>query len=157
MNEDTLLERQRLAGNGKPARAVPYTAKDFQLEVLDHLAEMQALTESLRETVTKELKQRQDESRLLRFDGRTLVAIGAIALSMTGYVLQDARRSTRRDADIESSMARLTSLERSAAINTESRIRTEVEMGEIREALVEMKAPIQARERKKAVEKRTED
>jgi NH3-dependent NAD+ synthetase len=155
MNEDTFLERQRVSGGGKPPRMVPYTAKDFQLEVLDHLAEMQALTESLRETVTKELKHRQDESRLLRFDGRTLVAIGAIALSMTGYVLQDARRSTRRDADIESSMARLTTLERTAAINTESRIRTEVEMSEIREAQAEMKAAIQARSNgKQAVPKK---
>jgi NH3-dependent NAD+ synthetase len=145
MNEDTFLERQRNAGGGKTSRTVPYTAKDFQLEVLDHLAEMQALTESLRETVAKELKHRQEESRLLRFDGRTLVAIGAIALSMTGYVLQDARRSTRRDADIESSMARLTSLERVSAINTESRIRTEVEMSEIRAAQTEMMAAIDAR------------
>jgi hypothetical protein len=145
MNEDTLLERQRIAGGGKTSRTVPYTAKDFQLEVLDHLAEMQALSESLRETVTKELKHRQDESRLLRFDGRTLVAIGAIALSMTGYVLQDARRSTRRDADIESSLSRLTNLERTEAINTEARIKMEVEMNELREEQAEIKAAIEGR------------
>jgi hypothetical protein len=148
MSEDNFLERQQQAATGaKTARAVPYTAKDFQLEVLGHLAEMQALTESLRETVTKELKRRQDESRLLRFDGRTLVAIGAIALSLTGYILQDARNSTKRDAELESAMARLTSLERTAAINTEGRIRTEVELGELREGQVEIKALIQGHDR----------
>ena len=151
MSDETFLERQRQAtggtGSAKTARVVPYTAKDFQLEVLGQLAEMQALTESLRETVTKELKRRQDESRLLRFDGRTLVAIGAIALSLTGYVLQDARNSTKRDAEIESAMARLTSLERTAAINTEGRIRTEVELSELREGQVEIKALIQGHDR----------
>jgi hypothetical protein len=145
--------RQRLtAGETKTTRVVPYTAKDFQLEVLGHLAEMEALTESLRETVSNELKRRHEESRLLRFDGRTLVAIGAIALSMTGYVLQDARNSTKRDAEIESAAARLTSLERTAAVNTEGRIRTEVELGELREGQAEIKALIQDHEstRKKA-------
>ena len=146
---ETDLGVKPASGGAKTARTVPYTAKDFQLEVLGQLAEMQALTESLRETVTNELKRRQEESRLLRFDGRTLVAIGAIALSMTGYVLQDARNSTKRDAEIESALARLTSLERTAAINTEGRIRTEVELGELRAGQGEIKALIQGHDEEK--------
>jgi hypothetical protein len=142
MNEDEFLERPR--GAGKQARAVPYTAKDFQLEVLGQLAEVQALTEELRESLTEELKRKQEESRLLRFDGRTLVAIGAIALSMTGYVLQDARNSSRRDAEIETTKARVANLERIATVNTEGRIRTEEQLVELREGQAEIKALIAA-------------
>lgn len=142
MNADDFLEKQRPAA-AKAARALPYTAKDFQLEVLGQLTEMQALTESLSEYITNELKRRGDESKLLRFDGRTLVAIGAIALSMTGYVLQDARNTTRRDAEIESAKARLTNLERASATNTEGRIRTEVELGELRDGQGQVKATTQ--------------
>ena len=86
----------------------------------------------------------EERNRLLRFDGRTLVALGAIALSLTGYVLQDARSSTRRDADIESMKARITTLERVAATNTEARIRTEVQLGELHQGQEEIKAMIAA-------------
>jgi len=141
MNEDEFVERAR---GGKGTRAVPYTAKDFQLEVLGQLAEVQTLTESLQESLAGELKKSQETSRLLRFDGRTLVAIGAIALSLTGYVLQDARNSTRREAELESMKARVTSLERIAATNTEGRIRTEVELSELRQGQEEIKAMIAA-------------
>jgi hypothetical protein len=144
MNADDFLEKQRpAAGGAKAARSLSYTAKDFQLEVLGQLTEMQALTESLSEYITNELKRRGEESKLLRFDGRTLVAIGAIALSMTGYVLQDARNTTRRDAEIESAKARLTNLERESATNTEGRIRTEVELGELRDGQAQVKATTQ--------------
>jgi len=131
---------------GKPARAASYTAKDFQLEVLGQLAEVQALAESLQEFVTNELKKGQEQNRLLKFDGRTLVAIGAIALSLTGYVLQDARSSSRRDAEIETTKARVASLERTEATNTEGRIRTEVELSELRDGQVEIKAMLVAHE-----------
>jgi hypothetical protein len=145
MNEDEFLERGRTAGGaGKTARAIAYTAKDFQLEVLGQLAEVQALTEALQESLTAELKRNEERNRLLRFDGRTLVAVGAIALSLTGYVLQDARNSTRRDAEIESMKARVTTLERIAATNTEGRIRTEVQLGELHHGQEEIKAMIQA-------------
>ncbi|MGA2855242.1 MAG: hypothetical protein ABSE40_00145 [Candidatus Sulfotelmatobacter sp.] len=142
MNEDELLERGR--ATGKAARAVPYTAKDFQLEVLGQLAGVQALAESLQESLTTGLTRNEERNRLLRFDGRTLVAMGAIALSLTGYVLQDARNSSRRDAEIETTKARVSSLERIAATNTEGRIRTEVELGELREGQEEIKAMIAA-------------
>ncbi|HXY78877.1 MAG TPA: hypothetical protein VEH47_08685 [Candidatus Acidoferrales bacterium] len=145
MNEDEFLERGRASGGaGKATRAVSYTAKDFQLEVLGQLAEMQALTEALQESLTAELRRNEERNRLLRFDGRTLVALGAIALSLTGYVLQDARSSTRRDADIESMKARITTLERVAATNTEARIRTEVQLGELHQGQEEIKAMIAA-------------
>lgn len=85
--DDCVADRPRLGGTGKQARVAAYTAKDFQLEVLGQLAEVQELAEALQQSVTAELKKNQEQSRLLRFDGRTLVAIGAIALSLTGYVL----------------------------------------------------------------------
>ena len=86
------------------------------------------------------------ESKLLRFDGRTLVAIGAIALSLTGYVLQDARNTTRRDSEIETIKVRMTTLEKIAETNTEGRIRTEGQLQELREGQSEIKTLIQARD-----------
>ena len=157
MSDDTFLERDRPAGREvKQARTAPYTAKDFQLEVLGQLAEMQELTEALQESFAHEHEQNKEASRLLRFDGRTLVAIGAIALSLTGYVLQDARNTSKRDADIETTKARVANLERIAAVNTEGRIRTEVQLGELREGQTEIKALIQARDtgRKKVAERK---
>ena len=58
MNDDTFLERERPAGReGKQARSAPYTAKDFQLEVLGQLSEMQELTEALQESFAHEHEQ----------------------------------------------------------------------------------------------------
>jgi|SRR5579863_5458162 hypothetical protein len=156
MSEDIFLERDRPTGGGiKPARTAPYTAKDFQLEVLGQLAEMQELTETLQESFTREQKINRESNSLLKFDGRTLVAIGAIALSLTGYVLQDARNSSKRDSELETTKARVIDLERIAAINTEGRIRSEVQLSELREGQAEIKALIQARDgvRKKAAGK----
>lgn len=129
---------------GKQLRAGCYTTKDYQLDVLGQLAEMQSLTQSLQESLTAEMRRNQEQRKLLRFDGRTLVAIGAIALSLTGYILQDARSSSRRDAEIETTKTRVTSLEGIAATNTEGRIRTEVELDRLREGQSEIKALIQA-------------
>jgi len=140
MSDDDFDERR---GAGRQGR-VPYTAKDFQLEVLGQLAEVQAVTEALQESLAGEIKKSQEQNRLLRFDGRTLVAIGAIALSLTGYVLQDARNSSRRDAEIETTKARVTALEKIATTNTEGRIRTEVELDELRQGQEEIKAMITA-------------
>jgi hypothetical protein len=143
MSEDEALGRTRVGG-GKQARAVPYTSKDFQLEVLGQLAEVQALTESLLESLRDEAKTSQERAKLLKFDGRTLVAIGALALSMTGYVLQDARNSSKRDAEIETTRTRVTNLERVAEVNTEGRIRTEVQLLELRAGQAEIKTLIEA-------------
>jgi hypothetical protein len=143
MNDEE-LGRVRLGSGGiKQARTVPYTSKDFQLEVLGQLAEVQALAEELQEALQTELKRGRDQSNLLRFDGRTLIAIGAIALSLTGYVLQDARNTSKRDAEIETMKARVTQLEQIAATNTEGRVRTEVQLGELREGQAEIKRMIE--------------
>jgi hypothetical protein len=140
MNDDD-LEKQKLAGK----RGGLYTAKDFQFEVLGQLADVQELTESLRESLEGEFRRGHDENKLLRFDGRTLVAIGALALSITGYMVEYARNSTKRDAEIEATRSRVTNLERVAETNTEGRIRLEVELGQLREGQEEIKNLIEAR------------
>ena len=84
------------------------------------------------------------EQRLLKFDSRTLIALGALALSISGYVIQDARSTARQDSEIESTKARVLRLEQIAATNTEGRIRTEVQLGELREGQNEIKAMIAA-------------
>lgn len=137
MNDEEEPIRARSAGGAKQARAVPYTSKDFQLEVLGQLAEVQELTESLREALQLEIKRSREQNKLLRFDGRTLVAIGAIALSLTEYVLQDARNSSRRDAEVETLKSRVLQLEEVAEANTEKRVRLEVQLGEVRETQAE--------------------
>jgi len=137
----------RTVGAGaKPARSVPYTSKDFQLEVLGQLAEMHELTEDLRESIANELGRTRETGKRLPFDGRTLVAIGALALSITGYVLQDARNTSRRDTEIETTKARVTRLEEIAETNTEGRVRMEVELRELREGQAEIKRMIAQRE-----------
>ena len=145
MNEDDVEKARGLSGGGKQGRAGPYTAKDFQFEVLGQLAEVQALTEALQESVADDLKKGREQNNLLQFDGRTLVAVGAIALSLTGYVLQDARNTSKRDSEIETMKARVVRLEQIEATNTEGRIRSEVELRELQEGQVEIKTKIQPR------------
>jgi len=140
MNGDEVSGNVLTAGAGaKQARNAFYTSKDFQLEVLGQLAEMHALTEALRESIANELGKTREQGKRLPFDGRTLVAIGAIALSLTGYVLQDVRNTSTRDLDIETTKARVVNLERIESTNTEGRIRAEVELGELREDQAEIK------------------
>jgi hypothetical protein len=138
--EDEILSRHRIRPSAARQQPTPgqYTAKDFQLEVLERLADMQAMTESLQEW-RSEFKTVKDQGSVLRFDPRTLVAIGAIALSITGYVLQDARNSSRRDAEVETVKSRVTSLERIAETNTEGRVRMEVELKQLHEGQEEIK------------------
>jgi hypothetical protein len=144
MNGDNVLSKQRQRpGIDRAAQPVQYTAKDFQLEVLDRLEEVRTLAESLDASWSRKVEAIK-EQRLLRFDGRTLVAVGAIALSITGYVLQDARNTSKRDAEIETTKTRVLRLEQIAATNTEARIRTEVQLGELRDGQNEIKALIQA-------------
>jgi hypothetical protein len=144
MNGDELSGSVRSGSAGaKTARAVPYTSKDFQLEVLGQLAEMYEMTAALRESVANELRRTQEQGKRLPFDGRTLVAIAAITLSLTGYVLQDARNTSTRDATIETTKARVANLERIAEANTEGRIRSEVQLGELRDGQAELKRIIE--------------
>ncbi len=144
MSDEDLSGKPRASSILKQGRTIPYTAKDFQLEVLAQLGEMQGTTESLQQSLAAAVKGQEERGKLLRFDGRTLIAIGAIALSLTGYVLQDARNSSKRDADIETTKARVLRLEEIAATNTEGRVRTEVELGELREGQAEIKHMIEA-------------
>lgn len=144
MNDDWVGSRPRQRAIADKAGSVAqYTAKDFQLEVLCKLGEMQRLAETLEESWGKKLEAFR-EQRLLKFDSRTLVAIGAIALSFAGYVIQDARNGARQDTEIEATKARVIRLEQIAATNTEARIRSEVQLGELRDGQAEIKAMIQA-------------
>jgi hypothetical protein len=133
------------AGAEKAASATPYTSKDFQLEVLGKLEEVQSLAESLEETWSSRLET-TPEKRLLKFDSRTVIAFGAVALSVAGYVIQDARNTARQESEIEMTKARVVSLEQVAATNTEVRIRTEVELRGLRDELAEIKVLIVAQE-----------
>ncbi len=144
MNEDTFQGRQRHRGVVEKSAPVVYTAKDFQLEVLGRLAEMQSLAESVEESWDRKLEAVKDQ-RLLKFDSRVLIALGAIALSLTGYVIQEARTTARQDSELETTKARVVHLEQIAAINTEARIKTEVQLIELREGQTEIKSLIQAK------------
>ncbi len=147
MNEDEFPGRQRLrSGPAKQFAGTQYTAKDFQLDVLGKLEETQTKLEAMQELWRKDSRAVRDE-RLLKFDGRTLVAVGAIALSLTGYVLQDARNTSKQGAEIETTKTRVTRLEQIAETNTEGRIRTEVELGELREGQGEIKRLINAHDK----------
>ncbi|HLV88709.1 MAG TPA: hypothetical protein VKV39_17115 [Candidatus Sulfotelmatobacter sp.] len=123
--------------------ASPFSAKDFQLEILDRLEEMQQFAASLEESWGKKLEAVK-EQRMLKFDSRTLIALGALALSIFVYVIQDARNGARQDSEIEATKARVMRLEQIATTNTESRIRTEVQLGELRDGQNEIKVMIQA-------------
>ena len=116
-----------------------YPARDFQIEVLDRLAEVQEFAASLEQSWGKKLEAVK-EQRLLKFDSRALIAMGALALSVSGYVIQDARNSARQDSELAATEARVQRLEQIAAITTEARIRTEVQLGELREGQNEIKA-----------------
>ena len=141
MSDEELLKGRSLPG--RPARPTQYTTRDFQLEMLERLAEVQTATEAARESWVNELKAIRQQGSPLKFDPRTLVAIGAVALSITGYILQDARNTSKRDAEIETMKARVTRLEQIAATNTEARVRTEVQLGELREGQIEIKRLIE--------------
>lgn len=144
MSDGTALGRQRLrSGVERPAMASPFSAKDFQLEILDRLEEMQQFAASLEESWGKKLEAVK-EQRMLKFDSRTLIALGALALSIFVYVIQDARNGARQDSEIEATKARVMRLEQIATTNTESRIRTEVQLGELRDGQNEIKVMIQA-------------
>jgi len=144
MNDDCAVSKFRnRAGAEKATPVVQYTAKDFQLEVLGKLAEVQNLAESLEDSWDRKLEAVR-EQRLVKFDTRTLIALGAIALSISGYVVQDARNTARQDSEIEATKARVVRLEQIAATNTEARIRTEVQLGELKDGQAEIKALLEA-------------
>lgn len=138
MHEDGVLNRAKGRGMGTVVGS-QYSAKDFQLEVLDRLAEVQDFAASLEQSWEKKLEAVK-EQRLLKFDSRALIAMGALALSISGYVIQDARNSARQDSELAATESRVQRLEQIAATTTEARIRTEVQLGELREGQNEIKA-----------------
>ena len=143
MSEESLPNRLRSRAGEKASGGTQYTTKDFQLEVLGQLTELQSFAEAMEKNWHEELKAIRDQ-KLLKFDSRTLVALGAILLSISGYVVQDARNTARQDSEIESTKARVVRLEQIAATNTEGRIRTEEELTKLREGQAEIKGMIQA-------------
>lgn len=153
MSEENFLNRQRRRWSAEKTLPVEqYTAKDFQFEVLGKLADMESMARSLEENWRRDLKAVQ-EQRVVRFDSRALVAMGALALSIAGFVIEDARNSARQDSEIEATKSRVVRLEQIAATNTEGRIRTETQLQALREGQAEIKALIQAHDSasKKAV------
>lgn len=121
--------------SGKQPLVARHTDQDSQLEMLNELRRLESSLESVKDDV-KAVKSR---SEARKFDARTTVAICAIALSLAGYVVQEARNSSRQDAEIELTEARVSNLERIAAANTEARIRSEVEFKALREGQEEIK------------------
>lgn len=65
-------------------------------------------------------------------------------LSANFYVYPDARNTAKQDSEIEATKARVIRLEQIATTNTEARIRTEVQLGELRDGQKEIKALIEA-------------
>jgi hypothetical protein len=66
------------------------------------------------------------------------------SMSHTYFTNTEARNTARQDSEIEATKARVVRLEQIAATNTEARIRTEVQLGELRDGQLEIKALIQA-------------
>jgi hypothetical protein len=126
--------RQR-AGVGKQPLVVRRADQDSQLEMLDKLTQLETSLASVKD----ELKEAKTRGEFRKLDARTIVALVAIALSITGYVIQEARNTSRQDAEIEMTKARVSNLERIAAANTEARIRSEVEFKALREGQEEIK------------------
>ena len=139
MNLDDLLALQRPKTPPRQPVPGPVNARDFQAEVLERLAQNQELAQALAESWRNEVAAIKEQSKGPKLDLRSLTAICAIALSVAGYVIQDARNSSRQDSEIETTKARVTNLERIAATNTEARVRSEVELNELRQGQSEIK------------------
>ena len=127
-------------GRSEQPLVVRHSDRDFQHEVLERLTHL--------ETVSRvaQLDRDVERSSKVKFDPKVIAAIGAIFLSIAGYVIQDARNSSRQDAEIETTKVRLTNLERIATTNTEARIRTEVQLGELQQGQEEIKQMIEHHE-----------
>jgi len=74
-------------------------------------------------------------------------AAGTLVITWPGFVTVDARNTSRQDSEIEATKARVQRLEQIATTNTEARIRTEVQLGELRDGQNEITAMIQAHDR----------
>jgi len=135
--DDGLLNKptQRVGSAGKQPLVERHTDQDSQREVLDKLTQLEVSLVSVRDDL-QAVKHRAEARKL---DGRTIVALCALALSLAGYVIQEARNTSRQDTEIETAKARLTVVERIQATNTEGRIRMEVELQQLRQGQEEIK------------------
>ena len=135
--EDGLLNKptQRVGGTGKQPLVARHLDQDSQREVLDKLTQLEVSLASVKDEF-QAVKHRAEARKL---DGRTIVALCALALSLAGYVIQEARNTSRQDTEIETAKARLTVVERIQATNTEGRIRMEVELQQLRQGQEEIK------------------
>jgi len=97
-NDFRSQSRQR-ASSGKQSLVVRHADEKQQMDdVLERLERL----ESVSKPPGNEPKD-GEHSPAIKFDLKTIVAICAIFLSMTGYVIEDARNTSRQDAEIESS------------------------------------------------------
>ncbi len=132
--------KRNLAGRSQQPLVVRHVEGDFQNEVLERLTHLETASR------VAQLGSEVERGGKTRFDPKVIAAIGAIFLSIAGYVIQDARNSSRQDAEIETTKVRLTNLERIATTNTEARIRTEVQLGELQKGQGEIKEMIEHHE-----------
>jgi soluble cytochrome b562 len=138
-SDETLVSRLKpRAATGKQQLVVRGAPDDSQPEVHSKLTHLESSLASV-EAELKAIKGREPK----RWDARTLVTLAAIALSITGYVIQDARNSSRQDAEIEMMRVRIVNLEGIATANTEARIRTEMELKGLREGQEDIKRLLQ--------------
>ena len=135
VDESALSKPRQRASSGRQPLVVRGSQEDAQPEMLQKLTQMERSLDVMKE----ELKAVKSSGETRRLDTRTLVALCAIAVSIAGYVIQEARNTSRQDAEIEMTKARVTNLERIASSNTEARIRTEVELKGLREGQEEIK------------------
>jgi len=142
IEEGLLPKRTHHAGGGKQPLVVRHSGDDFQLEVLERLARVEAFSQSSR----NDSRVSDEHAQVTKFDLKVLTALGAIVLSVAGYVIQDARNSSRLDAEIEATKVRVANLEKIATANTEARIRSEVQLGELREGQAEIKRMLEQHE-----------
>jgi hypothetical protein len=134
--------RQRVSAAKQPL-VVRHIDERLQLdEVLAKLVHLEEMAESARSS-------KAAERQALKLDARTIVAICAVLFSVAGYLVQDARNTSRQDAEIEATTVRVTNLEKIASINTEARVRTEVQLDELRQGQAEIKELLRGREVKK--------
>ena len=148
MSETLLQKRSQRSGDRSLVTRQPEA--DFEVEILKVLKELKSCRCEQLPAV--------NGTRPVRtgFDVKAIVAICAIVLSIAGYVIQDARNSSRLEAEIEMAQARLTSLERISSTNSEARVRTEVQLTELREGQMEIKRMLEEHDldTKKAVSPR---
>ena len=138
--ENQAQNRRPRAGSGKQTLVVRKANEGQELEdVLERLERLEAAPESPSNKPSD-----PDAAQATKFEFKTIVAVAAILLSITGYVIQDARNTSRQDAEIEATIMRITNLEKIASANTEARIRTEVQLGELREGQQEIKEMLRA-------------